>query len=135
MSENTLFRVERICAELTTSGQPITFTAVAAQAQISRGDALPRPTTTRHRRRTPHPTNRHPNLDRTIDRNRSPAQPSKHSPKASNATKNNSASSPSRDPDDEPLRPNCVSIDPDQPVQPATTRPWNRSSACCRTTS
>ena len=36
MSENTLIRVERICAELTTSGQPITFTAVAAQAQISR---------------------------------------------------------------------------------------------------
>ena len=36
MSENTLFRVERICAELTTSGQPITFTAVAAHAQISR---------------------------------------------------------------------------------------------------
>ncbi|ANS32448.1 hypothetical protein R1CP_39320 (plasmid) [Rhodococcus opacus] len=36
MSENTLVRVERICAELATTGQPITFTAVAEQAQIGR---------------------------------------------------------------------------------------------------
>ncbi len=32
MNEPTLMRVERVCAELTTSGQPITFTAVAEHA-------------------------------------------------------------------------------------------------------
>jgi hypothetical protein len=36
MKETTLLRVERVCAELATSGQPITFTAVAEHAQISR---------------------------------------------------------------------------------------------------
>jgi hypothetical protein len=36
MSQSALIRVERVCADLATSGQPITFTAVAAQAQISR---------------------------------------------------------------------------------------------------
>ncbi|ANS31785.1 hypothetical protein R1CP_35895 (plasmid) [Rhodococcus opacus] len=36
MSENALVRVERVCAELATTGQPITFTAVAEQAQIGR---------------------------------------------------------------------------------------------------
>jgi hypothetical protein len=36
MSQNALTKVERVCTELTTSGHPITFTAVAAQAQISR---------------------------------------------------------------------------------------------------
>ncbi|ELB91000.1 hypothetical protein Rwratislav_21483, partial [Rhodococcus wratislaviensis IFP 2016] len=33
MSENALVRVERICVELATTGQPITFTAVAEQAR------------------------------------------------------------------------------------------------------
>jgi len=36
MSANTLVRVQRICAELATTGQPITFTAVAEHAQIGR---------------------------------------------------------------------------------------------------
>ncbi|WP_407686958.1 hypothetical protein [Mycobacterium sp. HUMS_1102779] len=36
MKESILLRVERVCAELATSGQPITFTAVAENAQISR---------------------------------------------------------------------------------------------------
>ena len=36
MSESALVRVERVCAELATTGHPITFTAVAEQAQISR---------------------------------------------------------------------------------------------------
>ncbi len=36
MSESALIRVERVCTELATSGHPITFTAVAEQAQISR---------------------------------------------------------------------------------------------------
>jgi hypothetical protein len=36
MNENTLVRVERVCAELATKGYPITFTAVAEQAQIGR---------------------------------------------------------------------------------------------------
>ncbi|SOJ57611.1 hypothetical protein MSIMFB_05089 [Mycobacterium simulans] len=36
MNEPILLRVERVCAALTTSGQPITFTAVAEHAQISR---------------------------------------------------------------------------------------------------
>ena len=35
-AESALIRVERVCTELTTSGQPITFTTVAQQAQISR---------------------------------------------------------------------------------------------------
>ena len=35
-AESALIRVERVCTELTTSGQPITFTSVAQQAQISR---------------------------------------------------------------------------------------------------
>lgn len=36
MSENALVRVERVCAELATTGQPITFTAVAEHAHIGR---------------------------------------------------------------------------------------------------
>jgi len=36
MNESTLVRVERVCAELATTGQPITFTAVAERAQIGR---------------------------------------------------------------------------------------------------
>jgi len=36
MNESTLLKVERVCAELATSGQPITFTAVAEHARISR---------------------------------------------------------------------------------------------------
>lgn len=36
MTENALIRVERVCAELATSGHPITFTAIAEQAQIGR---------------------------------------------------------------------------------------------------
>lgn len=36
MSQNTLLRVERVCTELATKGEPITFTAVATQAQTSR---------------------------------------------------------------------------------------------------
>ena len=36
IAESALIRVEHVCAELTTSGQPITFTTVAQQAQISR---------------------------------------------------------------------------------------------------
>ncbi|BCP14242.1 DUF6262 family protein [Mycobacterium paraintracellulare] len=36
MNENTLIRVERVCAELATNGHPITFTAVAEHAQIGR---------------------------------------------------------------------------------------------------
>jgi hypothetical protein len=36
MNESALIRVERVCTELATSGQPITFTVVAEQAQISR---------------------------------------------------------------------------------------------------
>ena len=44
MSENTLARVERVCAELITTGHPITFTAVATQTQIGRARA----TTTRN---------------------------------------------------------------------------------------
>ena len=36
MSENTLARVERVCAELITTGHPITFTAVAEHAHIGR---------------------------------------------------------------------------------------------------
>ena len=36
MNETTLLTVERVCAELATSGQPITFTAVAEHTQISR---------------------------------------------------------------------------------------------------
>lgn len=36
MNENTLARVERVCIELVTAGHPITFTAVAEQAQIGR---------------------------------------------------------------------------------------------------
>lgn len=36
MSGSALIRVEQVCAELATSGRPITFTAVAEQAQISR---------------------------------------------------------------------------------------------------
>jgi nicotinamidase-related amidase len=36
MNEPALLRVERVCAELATSGQPITFTTVAEHAQISR---------------------------------------------------------------------------------------------------
>ena len=76
-------------------------------------NALPRPTTAGHRRRTPDPTNRTRTLTGLYQNRPTCAQPSKQSPKASNATKNDSASSPSRDPDDEPFPPNCVSIDPD----------------------
>ena len=36
MSENTLARVERVCAQLITTGHPITFTAVAEHAHIGR---------------------------------------------------------------------------------------------------
>lgn len=36
MSGSALVKVERVCAELATSGQPITFTAVADAAQIGR---------------------------------------------------------------------------------------------------
>ncbi len=36
MNEDTLIRVERVCAELATTGHPITFTAVAEQAHIGR---------------------------------------------------------------------------------------------------
>jgi len=36
MNENALVRVERVCADLATTGQPITFTAVAEQAHIGR---------------------------------------------------------------------------------------------------
>ncbi|MEB3065662.1 hypothetical protein [[Mycobacterium] zoologicum] len=36
MSQSALLRVKEVCAELTTKGHPITFTAVAAQAQVSR---------------------------------------------------------------------------------------------------
>lgn len=36
MNEPTLLRVERVCAELATAGQLITFTAVAEHAQTSR---------------------------------------------------------------------------------------------------
>ena len=45
MSENALVRVERVCAELATTGQPITFTTVAEP-----GDALPGQATARRRR-------------------------------------------------------------------------------------
>lgn len=36
MNEPALLRVERVCANLATAGEPITFTAVAEHAQISR---------------------------------------------------------------------------------------------------
>ena len=36
MNESALIRVERVCTALATSGHPITFTAVAEQAQIAR---------------------------------------------------------------------------------------------------
>jgi hypothetical protein len=36
MTESTLLRVEHVCTDLATNGEPITFTVVAAQAQISR---------------------------------------------------------------------------------------------------
>ncbi|GAB5015749.1 hypothetical protein MAHJHV63_48540 [Mycobacterium avium subsp. hominissuis] len=36
MNESTLARVERVCAEFVTKGHPITFTAIAEQAQIGR---------------------------------------------------------------------------------------------------
>jgi uncharacterized protein DUF6262 len=36
MTETTLARVEKICAELTRSGEPVTFTAVAERADIGR---------------------------------------------------------------------------------------------------
>ena len=36
MSDTTLARVERVCAELVTNGHPITFTAVAEHARIGR---------------------------------------------------------------------------------------------------
>ena len=36
MNQSALLRVEEVCTELATSGHPITFTVVAAQAQISR---------------------------------------------------------------------------------------------------
>lgn len=36
MNEPNLLRVERVCADLATAGQPITFTVVAEHAQISR---------------------------------------------------------------------------------------------------
>lgn len=36
MNETTLTRVERVCAELITTGHPITFTAVAEHAHIGR---------------------------------------------------------------------------------------------------
>ena len=36
MTESALLRVEHVCAELATKGEPITFTTVATQAQISR---------------------------------------------------------------------------------------------------
>jgi nicotinamidase-related amidase len=36
MTESALLRVERVCTELATKGEPITFTTVAEQAQISR---------------------------------------------------------------------------------------------------
>ncbi len=36
MNQPALLRVERICADLATAGQPITFTAVAEHAHISR---------------------------------------------------------------------------------------------------
>lgn len=36
MSANTLAKVEQVCAELVTNGHPITFTAVAEHARISR---------------------------------------------------------------------------------------------------
>lgn len=36
MRDSALVRVERVCAELATSGHPITFTAVAEQANIGR---------------------------------------------------------------------------------------------------
>ncbi|WP_373141676.1 hypothetical protein [Mycobacterium marinum] len=36
MNEPTLLKVERVCAELTTSGHPIISTTVAEHAQISR---------------------------------------------------------------------------------------------------
>ena len=35
-SPETLARIERVCAQLLTAGQPVTFTAVATQAGISR---------------------------------------------------------------------------------------------------
>lgn len=36
MSDTTLARVERVCAELVINGDPITFTAVAEHARIGR---------------------------------------------------------------------------------------------------
>jgi len=36
VSDTTLARVERVCAELVTNGHPITFTAVAEHARIGR---------------------------------------------------------------------------------------------------
>jgi hypothetical protein len=72
MSQNALIRVEHVCTELATSGQPITFTAVAAQAPDRPRNALPRPTTARHHRRTPDPTNRRAHPDRPGHRSRSP---------------------------------------------------------------
>jgi hypothetical protein len=36
MSESTLTKVERVCAEFVTNGYPITFTAVAEHAHIGR---------------------------------------------------------------------------------------------------
>lgn len=36
MNEPTLLRVERVCADLATSGQPTTFTAIAEHTRIGR---------------------------------------------------------------------------------------------------
>ncbi len=73
MSENALVRVERICVELATTGQPITFTAVAEQAQIGRAtlyrDKQLRAVVDEHRTRQterPHP-------DRSRHRGRAPS--------------------------------------------------------------
>ena len=43
MSQDDLRRVERACAGLAEAGQPITFTAVAARAQIGRATLYRRP--------------------------------------------------------------------------------------------
>jgi hypothetical protein len=55
-SPDTLTRAEQACAQLAQDGQPVTFTAVAALAQISRAtlyrDTAIRALVDEHRRRT-----------------------------------------------------------------------------------
>jgi hypothetical protein len=61
MSETALARVEKVCADLARSGEPVTFTAVAERADIGRATLYRNPrcepssTNTAHDKPTPEP--------------------------------------------------------------------------------